>query len=83
LQIDTGSSDIWVQVPYSRLCQSRGDPCAASGTYDNTSSSSYAYVNSDFQIQYADGTEAVGDYATETFNIGGNNMIPVYMIVDR
>lgn len=70
LQVDTGSSDIWTEVATSRLCRSRENPCA-SGTYDNTSSSSYAYVNSDFSIQYADGTYATGDYGMETFNIGG------------
>ena len=54
----------------SELCRSRDNPCA-SGAYDNTSSSSYVYVNSEFNIQYADGTVAVGDYGLETFNIGG------------
>lgn len=71
MQIDTGSSDIWVEVADSQLCQSQGDPCSASGTYNNESSSSYKYVNSLFNIQYADGTQAAGDYATETFDIGG------------
>ena len=73
LQLDTGSSDIWVQVPYSQLCQSRGNPCAASGTYDNSSSSTYLYVNSLFNISYGDGTQALGDYGTETFAIGGSS----------
>lgn len=70
LQIDTGSSDIWVEVPESRLCQLRTNPCATTGTYENTTSLSYKYVNSLFSIQYADNTQAVGDYATETFQIG-------------
>ena len=70
LQIDTGSSDIWVEVPESRLCQLRTNPCAITGTYENTTSSSYKYVNGLFSIQYADNTQAVGDYATETFQIG-------------
>ena len=56
-------------MPTSQFCQQRGDPCA-SGTYNNLTSSSYVYVNSDFQIQYADGTQAAGDYGTETFGIG-------------
>ena len=72
LQIDTGSSDIWVEVTGSQLCQSRGDPCGASGTYDNTSSTTYHYLNSLFNIQYADGSQAAGDYATESFQIGSN-----------
>ena len=70
LQIDTGSSDIWTEIASSQLCKSSGSPCADTGTYDNTTSSTYKFVNSDFDIQYQDGTEAVGDYATETFGIG-------------
>ena len=70
LQIDTGSSDIWVEVPESRLCQLRTNPCATTGTYENSTSSTYKYVNSLFSIQYADNTQAVGDYALETFQIG-------------
>ncbi len=70
LQIDTGSSDIWVEVPESRLCQLRTNPCGITGTYENSTSSTYKYVNSLFSIQYADNTQAVGDYALETFQIG-------------
>jgi hypothetical protein len=70
LQIDTGSSDIWVEVPESRLCQLQTNPCATTGTYENSTSSTYKYVNSLFSIQYADNTQAVGDYALETFQIG-------------
>ena len=54
----------------STLCQLRTNPCATTGTYENTTSSSYRYVNSLFSIQYADNTQAVGDYALETFQIG-------------
>jgi Eukaryotic aspartyl protease len=71
LQIDTGSSDLWVEFAGSSFCESEGNPCAASGTYDNTTSSTYHYLNSLFNINYADFTQAVGDYATETFQIGG------------
>jgi hypothetical protein len=72
LQIDTGSSDLWVEFAGSSFCESEGNPCSASGTYDNTTSSTYDYLNSLFDIQYGDSTQAVGDYATETFQIGGN-----------
>ncbi|OLL23332.1 putative aspartic-type endopeptidase opsB, partial [Neolecta irregularis DAH-3] len=71
LQIDTGSSDIWTQVSSSVLCNSQGDPCSVSGTYNNLTSSSYQYVNSDFLIQYGDGTGAQGDYCKETLGIAG------------
>ncbi|KAI9808532.1 MAG: hypothetical protein M1825_003681 [Sarcosagium campestre] len=35
------------------------------------SSSSYDFVNSDFEISYVDGSGASGDYATDTISIGG------------
>ncbi|KAJ5612400.1 hypothetical protein N7510_005594 [Penicillium lagena] len=73
LVIDTGSSDLWCNTPSSALCKSQGDPCKAtgSGTYNPSSSSSYALVSDDFNISYADGSGAVGDYVTDTLHIGG------------
>ncbi|KAJ5166500.1 uncharacterized protein N7482_005281 [Penicillium canariense] len=70
LVLDTGSSDLWVNAPNSTLCEDRSDPCSTSGTYDSSSSSTYAFVNSDFNITYADGSGAVGDYARDTVTIG-------------
>jgi hypothetical protein len=71
LQIDTGSSDLWVNAQGSSLCTSRGDPCDVSGTYDANSSSTYEYLNSGFNITYADGSGAVGDYVEDTLRIAG------------
>ena len=71
LDIDTGSSDIWANSATSQLCQQYQEECAASGTYNANDSSSYSYLNSDFEIKYADGSEALGDYATDTLAIGG------------
>ncbi|KAF2002972.1 acid protease [Amniculicola lignicola CBS 123094] len=71
LHIDTGSSDLWANAASSSLCSGRGDKCADSGTYDANSSSTYSYVNSDFNISYVDGSGAAGDYAKDTFNFGG------------
>lgn len=34
-------------------------------------SSTYEYVNSDFNISYADGSGAAGDYAIDTIDFGG------------
>jgi hypothetical protein len=83
LQIDTGSSDIWVEVANSRLCRLIANPCAQTGTYGNTSSSTYRYVNSFFQIKYADGTQAVGDYGTETFQIGCTSLLMLQINCSR
>lgn len=68
--VDTGSSDLWFNAPNSALCTSRGDPCAASGTYEANSSTTYQYINSDFNITYVDGDNISGDYATDVFQVG-------------
>lgn len=70
LHIDTGSSDLWTNVADSTFCKSSQDPCYG-GTYKANSSSTYKYVSSKFNITYADGSGAVGDYATDTLAIGG------------
>jgi len=74
LVLDTGSSDLWCNAPNSTLCERRSDPCQDSGTYDSSSSSSYSFVSSDFNITYADGSSAVGDYVTDTITIGGTTI---------
>ncbi|KAI9367512.1 aspartic peptidase domain-containing protein [Aspergillus egyptiacus] len=70
LILDTGSSDLWCNSANSTLCSPSRDRCRVSGSYDPDSSSSYAYVSSNFNISYADGTGAFGDYATDTLHIG-------------
>jgi hypothetical protein len=71
LSLDTGSSDLWCNTASSTLCSGKGDNCATSGTYDANSSSTYEYISSDFNISYADGSGAAGDYVTDTISIGG------------
>ncbi|KAJ5092254.1 hypothetical protein NUU61_007124 [Penicillium alfredii] len=70
LVLDTGSSDLWCNAPNSSLCTSNDDPCSSSGTYDSSASSTYSFVSSDFNISYADGSGAVGNYVTDTLRIG-------------
>ncbi|KAF6241546.1 hypothetical protein HO173_000257 [Letharia columbiana] len=74
LHIDTGSSDLWANVKSSEICTDRGSPCSAGGTYDANSSSTYKFVNSDFNVSYVDGSGAAGDYATDTISIGGQTL---------
>ncbi|KAF2145974.1 uncharacterized protein K452DRAFT_104194 [Aplosporella prunicola CBS 121167] len=74
LHIDTGSSDLWVNSASSSLCSSRTDPCKVSGTYSANDSSTYEYVNSKFNISYVDGSGAAGDYVTDTFWFGSQNL---------
>ena len=74
LDIDTGSSDLWTNSQASQLCQQYPQECGQSGTYNANQSSSYNYVNSEFEIKYADGSFAIGDYATDTLQIGGQSI---------
>ena len=74
LHIDTGSSDLWTNSPNSKLCQQYQPQCSDSGTYDSSKSSTYKLVSHDFNISYVDGSGAVGDYATDTLNIGGQQL---------
>ena len=70
MHIDTGSSDLWINSQNSQLCRNFLNPCDQSGTYDESESSTYEFVNDEFYIQYADGSEADGDYVTDVFRIG-------------
>jgi hypothetical protein len=74
LILDTGSSDLWVNEANSTLCSAKGNQCASTGTYDSSSSSSYAFVNSEFNITYADGSGAAGDYVTDTLHLGSSTL---------
>ncbi|CAD6591611.1 MAG: hypothetical protein ASARMPRED_005503 [Alectoria sarmentosa] len=74
LHIDTGSSDLWANVKSSEICTDRGSPCSGGETYDANSSSTYKFVNSDFNVSYVDGSGASGDYATDTLSIGGQTL---------
>lgn len=73
--IDTGSSDLWCNIPQSSLCSTISPRrCAISGTYDSKVSSSFKFISNDFTIRYLDGTSAEGDYVTDTINIGGQTL---------
>lgn len=74
LHIDTGSSDLWVNIASSSYCEEKGSPCALAGTYAPNSSSTYEYVNSLFNITYVDGSGSAGDYATDTLTFGGETI---------
>lgn len=71
LHLDTGSSDLWVNVADSNFCEQDQGGCGVSGTYSANDSSTYKYVNSDFNISYVDGSGSSGDYVTDTVRFGG------------
>ena len=75
LAIDTGSSDLWTNVVNSTLCtEKNGEECAASKAFNVSASSTVAYVNSDFNITYADGSGAAGNYLTDKLVFGGKTI---------
>lgn len=74
LHLDTGSSDLWVNVATSELCEATDDVCSTAGTYAPNSSSTYEYINSLFNISYVDGSGAAGDYVSDTVRIGGASL---------
>ncbi|KAI2638640.1 aspartic peptidase domain-containing protein [Xylaria nigripes] len=72
LQLDTGSSDIWVPANSADVCAqiSRENPGCTLGSYDADKSSTAVLINQDFSIRYVDGSHSNGDYIAETFSIG-------------
>jgi hypothetical protein len=75
LQIDTGSSDLWVNSDDSKLCTiantKEPSDCDTSGTFNANASSTYQYVNSIFDISYLDGSGAGGDYGKDVVSFSG------------
>ncbi|KAJ6002605.1 hypothetical protein N7451_005152 [Penicillium sp. IBT 35674x] len=71
LEIDTGSSDIWVNVPNSTYCAADDDPCSPYGLFSVDDSSTFKLLDYEMNATYASGFMAEGPYATDTLAIGG------------
>jgi hypothetical protein len=70
LQLDTGSSDIWLPWANSQPCSGRARRCKE-GVYKDKDSSTYKMLaHNQFTISYVDGTKITGDYFADTFTIG-------------
>ena len=71
LQLDTGSSDLWVPSTRSDLCQQSQEACQVLGAFDSSRSSTFKDIaEGAFDISYVDGTQISGDYMTDTVRLG-------------
>lgn len=71
LQIDTGSSDVWMTATGDSFCQQNQFNCAG-GTFTSAQSSTYkVVVPGGFNITYVDTTGSSGDFFTDQLSIGG------------
>ncbi|KAL1896475.1 hypothetical protein Cpir12675_002764 [Ceratocystis pirilliformis] len=71
VQIDTGSSDLWVPDAASGACQ---DGNCQYGAFDLSSSSTYEETDVPFNITYGDNTFASGLYFNDTVTISGQSL---------
>lgn len=70
LQLDTGSSDIWIPSTRSDVCTASREYCQL-GAFDSSNSRTFIDVlRNAFQIQYVDGTQIQGDYIADALTMG-------------
>ncbi|AMD18500.1 HBL402Wp [Eremothecium sinecaudum] len=72
VQLDTGSSDLWVVGSDVRCSSSEpNDDCKEYGTFDTSQSSTWSPNGTDFFLGYFDGTFAFGKWGMDILNING------------
>ncbi|MCJ1394695.1 hypothetical protein MMC18_007575 [Xylographa bjoerkii] len=71
LQLDTGSSDIWVPATNADVCLQNPQSCSVFGAFNpNTSTTFVDVAPGQFQISYVDNSGVTGDYINDTVAIG-------------
>ncbi len=75
LKLDTGSSDVRVNLYTYNFCQT--GVCWPNGQFDPDSSHSLVPVNHDFKITYASGETIKGDYVTDSLSLAGQRLAEV------
>lgn len=70
VQLDTGSSDLWVPTTQSNICSEPS--CDAWGSFDPQASKSFDVLNNlgDFEIHYGDGSQYQGSYFSDNLVLG-------------
>lgn len=83
LQLDTGSSDLWVPAQNSTICSPDYYDSCYYGSYNLSNSSTYKDVPEfgPFFIAYVDGTEIDGTFFNDTINIDGASIIGATMAI--
>ncbi|MCJ1435836.1 hypothetical protein MMC27_005212 [Xylographa pallens] len=71
LQLDTGSSDIWVPATNADACVQSPQSCKLFGALNPNASTTFVDIApGQFQISYVDNSGVKGDYINDTFAIG-------------
>ena len=79
VQLDTGSSDIWIPSVQSDVC-SLGQGACPGGAFDGSQSSTFTDVAKDaFSISYQDNSAVTGDYMTDVLGVGQTTLKNVTM----
>lgn len=79
LQLDTGSSDVWVPYYQAEACQAHGGRQPSKGcvlgSFNPRESETFEDLGKGtFKIKYVDESGAEGDYFADDFTIGGNTV---------
>ena len=70
LQLDTGSSDIWIPATTADVCVQTPERCSFGAFDPNSSSSAKLIGQGAFSISYQDSSAVDGDFFSDTLNIG-------------
>ncbi|POR32849.1 Elongation factor G, mitochondrial [Tolypocladium paradoxum] len=71
LQLDTGSSDVWVPSNNAATCRNKADGGCPLGSFDSSKSSTFDdFGQGLFDILYQDNSSSKGDYFGDRFQIG-------------
>jgi hypothetical protein len=69
LQLDTGSSDVWIPCVAAPPCRAKR---CIEGSFNPQRSKSFSVLDTNsFRIKYVDGTHIGGDYISDSFGIAG------------